>query len=493
MRRAGILLHPTSLPGPYGMGDIGPSARQFLEWLDAAGQHVWQLLPLVPVGGTGSPYSSPSAFARNPLLLSLDDLAKDGWLSHAERPWATGDRYRVDYDDVIRRKQPALTLAADRVRGAVDLGAWAAERAWVADWALNRAIAVEHGADWRHWPEPLRDRHPEALAEARDRHHAAHDRTIALQWLFAQQWARLRAEAQRRGVALWGDIPIFVSGDSCDVWAHRDLFRLDGLGFPEAVSGVPPDAFSALGQLWGHPLFAVPAHRATGHAWWVARIASLLELVDAVRIDHFRGLDQVWEVPAGAADAREGQWVDSFGPPLLDALAEALGDVPLIAEDLGIITPEVHALRDRYELPGMAILQFAFAGLDDDPAAANPYLPHNHRRDLVVYTGTHDNDTTLGWYASAPEAVREHVRRYLGSDGRDLPTDLLRAAYRSVADTVILPMQDALGLDGRARMNVPGEADGNWSWRMGAEAMNLTLARKLRLEAALSARLGLPA
>jgi len=491
-RRAGILLHPTSLPGPFGMGEIGPFARRWLEWLEAAGQRIWQILPLNPIGPSGSPYSSPSAFARNPLLLSLDDLASDGWLLHRERPWAPGDRYTVDFEDVIRRKEPVLAMAADRVRAQVDLAAWAAARPWVDDWALFRGIVSRHRQDWRLWPEALRDRDPDALAEARDHFAEVIERAIALQWLFDQQWQRLREEASKRGIALWGDLPIFVSVDSCDTWAHRDLFRLDERGFPKMVSGVPPDAFTPLGQLWGHPLFELAAHRRTGHRWWIDRISALLELTDTVRVDHFRGLESLWEVPADAKDARAGSWEPGFGAPLLEALREHFGELPLVAEDLGVITPEVHALRERFGLPGMAILQFAFANLDEPGAPDNPYLPHNHHPDLVVYTGTHDNDTTLGWYLSSEEPVRDHARRYLGSDGQEIAFDLLRAAYRSVARTAIVPMQDALGLDGRARMNVPGRPEGNWSWRLGSEAMNLVLARKLRLEARLSGRLGLP-
>jgi len=491
-RRAGILLHPTSLPGPYGMGEIGPHARRWLEWLEGAGQRIWQFLPLVPVGGDGSPYSSASAFARNPLLISLDDLATDGWLLHKERPWSTRDPYEVDYDAVIAQKGPVLATAAGRVRADVDLAAWAATRGWADEWGLYKGIADLHGPDWRKWPEALRDRDPQALAHVRDRQADVIADALALQWLFGEQWQRLRGEAKKRGIELWGDVPIFVSADSCDVWAHRDLVRLDDRGYPLVLSGVPPDAFSATGQLWGHPLFDEAAHKRTGHRWWTDRIADLLEMVDAVRIDHFRGLEAAWEIPASASDARVGRWVPGAGEALLDAIAARFGEVPLIAEDLGVITPKVTALREKYGLPGMAILQFAFAGVEAPASAENSYLPHAHHRDLVVYTGTHDNDTALGWFRSCDEAVRDHARKYLGTDGREIGWDLLRAAYRSVADTAIVPLQDALGLDGRARMNVPGRAEGNWRWRMGSEALNLVLARKLRLEARLSGRLGLP-
>jgi 4-alpha-glucanotransferase len=491
MRRAGILLHPTSLPGPHGLGDIGPAARRWLQWLESAGQTVWQVLPLNPVDFAGSPYSSPSAFARNPLLLSLDDLVEDGWLTYREKPWAAGDPYRVDFPVIFGQRPALLAKAADRVRATVDLTAWSKERRWAQDWGLFSALLDSEGPDWREWPEPLRHRDRGALAEAWDRHAENIERHIALQWLFDHQWGGLRAEAERRGVEIWGDLPLFVNGGSCDVWAHRELFRLDADGYPTAVSGVPPDIFAELGQLWGHPLFAHRAHEVSRYQWWTDRLGTLLELVHTVRLDHFRGLVSEWESEADAADARGGRWIPGFGAPLLDAFKERFGRVPLIAEDLGIITPEVRALRDAYQLPGMAVLQFAFARTGSFEAAENPYLPHNHQRNLVVYTGTHDNDTAVGWYLSSDDPTRDHVRTYLGTNGRNIEWDLIRWAYRSVSDTAVVPMQDILSLDGRARMNVPGRADGNWSWRMGAEALNLVLARKLRAESILSGRVGL--
>jgi len=491
MRRAGILLHPTSLPGPHGMGDIGPGARRWLQWLESAGQTVWQVLPLNPVDGSGSPYASPSALARNPLLLSLDDLVEDGWLTYREKPWTAGDPHRVDFAEIFHRRPGVIAKAANRVRTSVDLASWSGDREWARDWGLFSALIDAEGPDWRRWPEPLRNRDPAALAHARDRHAEPVEQHIALQWLFDQQWARLRAAAEHRGVEIWGDLPLFVSGGSCDVWAHRELFRLDEDGYPAALSGAPPDAFTELGQLWGHPLFDNHAHQASGFQWWTDRLGTLLELVHTVRLDHFRGLEAVWENDAKAEDARGGSWTPGLGAPLLEAFKDRFGRVPLIAEDLGIITPDVRALRDAYQLPGMAVLQFAFARGDSATAAKNPYLPHNHRPNLVAYTGTHDNDTSVGWYLASDEPTQDHVRTYLGTDGRNIEWALIRWAYRSVANTAVTPMQDILSLDGRARMNVPGRARGNWSWRMGAEALNLVLARKLREESILSARVGL--
>jgi len=473
------------------MGDIGPGARRWLQWLESAGQQIWQVLPLNPVDHAGSPYSSPSAFARNPLLISLDDLVEDGWLSYREKPWASGDPYRVDFAAVFGHRPPVLAKAADRVRASIDLAAWSGEREWSASWGLFSALIEAVGPDWRKWPEPLRHRDPSTLADARDRHSDTVERHIALQWLFDRQWARLRAEAEHRGVEIWGDLPLFVGAGSCDVWAHPELFRLDAEGYPTAVSGVPPDAFAELGQLWGHPLFDHRAHEASGYRWWTDRLGTLLELVHTIRLDHFRGLEAVWENDAGARDARGGRWIPGLGAPLLDAFKDRFGRVPLIAEDLGVITPEVRALRDAYLLPGMAVLQFAFSRADSVDAAENPYLPHHHRPNMVVYTGTHDNDTTAGWYLTSDEPTRNHARTYLGTDGRNIEWAMIRWAYRSVAETAVIPMQDLLSLDGRARMNIPGRADGNWSWRMGAEALNLVLARKLREEVILSGRVGL--
>jgi len=479
-RRAGVLLHPSSLPGHSGIGELGPSARAFLDWLASSGHRVWQVLPLNPVDRHGCPYAAASAIASEPLLLSLDDLVRDGWLRQSERPYAAAHD-RVDYASVRRRKGPALTLAADRVRAEIDVVEATSER--LRTWALFRALTEVHGPGWPSWPEPLRRRDPAAVAEAQEQHARAIERELALQWLFDQQWQALRATADHLGIELWGDVPFFVGLWSADVWAEPELWRLDDDFQPSVQSGVPPDAFSATGQLWGHPLYDEAAHAASAHAWWMDRIGRSLRLHHRVRIDHFRGFAGVWEVAADATDAIDGQWIPGPGRPLLERMVARWPELPLLAEDLGVITPDVEALRDDFDLPGMAILQFAFDRPDHD------YLPHHHRKNQVVYTGTHDNDTLLGWVHHAPEVVRDRARRYLAASDRDLPWYLCRAAWLSVADTAIVPMQDLLMLDGHARMNVPGvEGGGNWTWRMGPGTMNVVLAARVREQLAIGGR-----
>ena len=486
-RRAGVLLHVTSLPGPYGIGDIGPAARQLLVWLEAAGQHIWQMLPVQPTDRVGSPYASPSAFARSPMLISIDDLVEDGWLKHAEKPWSTAAHERVRYLEVEVSKGRALALAADRIRASVDLDGWVRANPWAPDWALYASLVGEYGPWWTRWPDPLKFRDAHAMDESRARFADEIHRQLALQWAFDRQWSRLRAESAARGIALWGDVPFFVGGESCDVWANRHLFRLDGAGRPSVVSGVPPDAFSADGQYWGTPLYDVPAHAAEGYRWWCDRIAATAALFDETRIDHFRGLAGVWEIPTGGK-ATEGRWVESFGAPLLDALRARLGGLPLIAEDLGIITPDVEALRDGYALPGMAILQFAFSSALRP--GVHPYLPHNHRQRQVVYPGTHDNPPTVAWFQELSEVEKDHVRRYLSSDGRAPAGDLARAAWRSVARDAVICLQDLFGLGPEGRMNVPGQEDGNWSWRCSADAFQIPIARYMAQEARMTGRLG---
>jgi len=490
-RRAGVLLHPTALPGPYGIGEIGPAAREVLAWMDAAELRVWQVLPLVPVDDGGSPYASPSSGARESLLLSSDDLVRDGWLQGRDKPYAPGRPGPVAWTAVRRKKGEALLLAADRVRRQVDLPRWEAAQPAIADWALYQALTVEQRRPWAAWPEELRRRDAAALRAARDRLATPVERELALQWLFVQQWTALRTEAASRGIELWGDLPFYVGWISADVWTRPDLFRLDAAGRPLAVSGVPPDAFSSTGQLWGHPLPDLALHARERHAWWLARLRHALEDVDRVRIDHFRGIAQAWEVLAGAKDAREGQWIPGPGVELLDSIRAAFPTMPFVAEDLGVITPDVEDLRDRYGLPGMAVLQFAFGALGDaDPEKGDhPYLPHHHRAAQVVYTGTHDNDTTLGWYRAAPLEVKHHLRRYLEVEDRDLPWALLVAAWRSVCATAIAPMQDLLGLGSEARLNTPGTASpANWSWRMRPEALTVVLAARIAEQVRLSGR-----
>lgn len=484
MRRAGVLLHPTSLPGPYGIGDVGPAARAWLDWMERAGLRVWQMLPLHPVHDVGSPYASPSAFAGEPLLLSPEDLCTDGWLREAELPEA-GDAAVVHWENVRAGKGSALQLAADRVRASVDLGAYAAGASWRSDWALYATLKKVYGGSWVAWPTRVRGRDAEALAEVRQRHNDDVERALALQWLFDQQWGRLRAEAKQRGIDIWGDLPIFVDHDSSDVWAHPDLFRLDDEGQPTVVTGAPPDGFTPEGQRWGHPHYANEAHRATDYAWWRARVRAILERVDTVRIDHFRGFESAWEIAAERPDGAVGTWCEGLGAPLLAAIREAAAgrSLPFIAEDLGVITDEVRALRDDYDFPGMSVLQFAFDGGWD-----NPYLPHRHRPHQVVYTGTHDNDTLFGWFAARDASRRSSVREYLSVSDDDACVAVMLAAWRSVADHAIFPMQDFLRLDSTARMNTPGTLLGNWSWRFTADALTPDLAQWIAYETRISNR-----
>lgn len=482
-RRAGLLVHPTSLPGPYGIGDMGPATRELLAWMQAAELQIWQVLPLTPIDSFGSPYASSSSFAWEPLLLSIDDLVDDEWLLARERPFARGRADRVDWATVRKEKAAALALAAQRVVSGVDLEAFAQEQPALADYALFRAIEREQQKAWFEWPEALRDRDPKALEDASGQLSAAVSRILALQWLLQEQWRRVREEAAERGIEIWGDTPFFVSHGSCDIWLQPELWRLDAERQPTVVSGVPPDAFSETGQLWGHPLFDEAAHVEESFAWWQARFARCLDAFDRVRIDHFRGMAEVWEVEADTETAMEGSWVPGPGEPLLEAMQRAFPEMPFLAEDLGIITDDVVALREAFELPGMAILQFAFGS-----GGGHPYLPHHHSRNCVVYTGTHDNDTTLGWYWSLDDHARDHVRRYFACGDRDLPHVMTRAALRSVADTAVVPLQDVLGLGGDARMNHPGTTDGNWAWRAGLGAFSLTLASGFAEEVRLSGR-----
>ncbi len=492
-RAAGVLLHVSSLPGPYGTGDLGPTAREWVAWLASARQRVWQVLPLTVVDPYGCPYASPTAFAREPAYLSPDDLADAGFVAHRHKPYAAGaPDGRVDWARVRADREPFLARVATAIANDIELAPFRADNPWVEIWGLFAALVSLHGPDWTAWPADLRDlpRDSARLERVRSDLSAAIDGHIALQWAFDRQWSRLRAFAHTHGIALWGDLPFFVGPLSADVWWHRDLFDLRPDGTPRTITGVPPDAFSATGQLWHHPHFAREAQAATGWDWWVDRTLAALESVDVLRIDHFRGLDGVWEVPAGDETAENGQWVPGPGAEALAALRDRLRDarpgdtrLPLVAEDLGIITPPVEALRDDAGLPGMAILQFAFG-----PGGSSTYLPHAHVRDQVVYTGTHDNDTLRGWYTTAGDDTQQHARAYLHTDARDVVWSAMRAAWRSVANTAIVPMQDLLSLGSDARMNIPGRLEGNWAWRLGREALNLSLAGRLREQTVLSGR-----
>jgi len=457
LRRAGVLLHVSSLPSEGPIGDLGPAAYGFLDFLAASGCKLWQILPLNPTDHGHSPYGSPSGFAGNPDLLSVQALADAGLVQPGPVPVRHG---HVDWDAVKLWKRPLLRTAARALvaREPEALDHWRAEQPWADDWGLYAALDEQHGSWWT-WPdEALRHRDPEALERARGRHEAAIQEHLALQLLFDRQWAALKWAAGERGIQILGDMPLFVSGGGCDTWAHRALFDLDGEGRPRNVAGAPPDAFSAEGQLWGNPVYAWDAHRADGFTWWRARVARVLQHTDRVRIDHFRGLQATWTIPAHAGSALEGAWREVPGGDLLEVLPRER----LFAEDLGTITPEVLALRARSGLPGMKVLQFAFG-----EGATHAYLPHTYDGPgWVVYTGTHDNDTCRGWYAGAPEHARDRYRRYTARDGSDVAWDLIRLAWASVANDAVAQMQDVLDLGSTARMNTPGTTGSNWSWRV---------------------------
>lgn len=493
-RTSGLLLHPTSLPGPFGIGDLGKSAFRWVDFLAAAEQHLWQVLPLGPTGYADSPYQCFSTFAGNPLLVSPERMAEDGLLSRDDLARSvSGLPDRVDYGAVIPHKRWLLGRAHDATTDGraphlrAEFDAFRHEQAdWLDDFALFMALKDAHaGAAWTEWESELVTRRPRALARARGALAQAVERHAFCQFLFFRQWAALKEHARSAGVTIIGDAPIFVAADSADVWAHPELFLLDTNGRPTVVAGVPPDYFSATGQRWGNPLYRWDAHRESGYAWWIARLRRALSLTDVVRLDHFRGLHANWEVPADRPTAEIGRWVRGPGADLLQAVQEALGDLPLIAEDLGVVTPDVVALRDAFELPGMRVLQFAFQGGSD-----NPFLPHHYVARAVVYTGTHDNDATRGWYATASEAERDLVRRYLGRDGRDIAWDLIRAAWSSVADYALAPLQDVLDLGSEARMNTPGTAFGNWQWRFREEMLTEGVGSRLAEMSNLYSRVG---
>lgn len=492
-RRSGILLHPTSLPAPYGVGELGQATFAWLEFLASAGQRLWQVMPLGPTGYGDSPYQSFSTFAGNHLLISLDSLAEEGWLQASElAPLAALPAERVDYGALIPLKLQLLELAAQRFDRATGNGAQAqrdefsaANAAWLDDYALFMALKEAHGgAAWSEWVPDLRDRNPAALARARGEVAAAVAKHVTWQFWFFRQWSEVRQRAKELDVQIVGDVPIFVALDSADAWANPQLFYFGEGGRPTVVAGVPPDYFSATGQRWGNPLYRWDAMAKTGYAWWVERVRATLAMVDIVRIDHFRGFAAYWEIPADEPTAVNGRWVPGPGNQLFVALRAALGELPVIAEDLGVITPDVDELRLANGLPGMKVLQFAFAS-----DAGDPYLPHNYPRECVVYTGTHDNDTTAGWYASAPEAERDLVRRYLARDDGSVAWELVRLAQASVADTAIVPLQDVLGLGSEARMNTPGTAGGNWAWRFSWQDVPYWIAPQLAELAQLYGRL----
>lgn len=470
-RASGVLLHPTSLPGEFGIGTLGAEARTFVDFLAEAGFRYWQVCPLGPTGFGDSPYQGPSAIAGNPYLIDVMALADHGLLRRdVLGPLLFLPHDRVDFGGIYKLKRPILRQACDRAveakRSPSPYGDYAAFKArhasWLEPFACFQALKDHHdGRSWIEWPRESADFARAMASPLRRTLAPAIEAHMFQQYLFFGQWRELRAYAAARGVEIIGDLPIFVALDSADVWANPGLFQFDRKrNRPLAVAGCPPDYFSEDGQLWGNPLYDWDAMAADGYAWWLARLAACFELCDVVRIDHFRGFESNWSIPADAPTARTGAWRPGPGLAFFEAVRAAFPAARIIAEDLGDITPAVLELRERTGLPGMAVLQFAFGGDAD-----NPYLPHNLRADQALYPGTHDNDTTVGWYRTAPPALADHVRRYLRVSGEDIAWDFVRASYAAVSRLAILPLQDLLGLGSEARFNTPGRAQGNWTWR----------------------------
>ncbi len=494
-RSSGILLHPTSLPSPYGIGDLGPEAHRFADFLQAGCQRIWQVLPLGPTGYGDSPYESFSAFAGNPLLVSPEVLAERGCLNARdlnERPQFP-DQF-VDFSSVIAWKSGLLRKACDAFQrsGPGERAAFdefcRRNAAWLDDFALFMALKVAHNnIMWTQWERELALREPAALDRVRGELRGEIECHKFIQFEFERQWSALREHCAACEVRIMGDMPIYVALDSADVWANPGLFELDQNAQPRVVAGVPPDYFSATGQLWGNPIYRWQAHAASGYAWWIARFRRALEVLDMIRLDHFRGFEAYYEIPAGEKTALNGKWVKGPGAALFGALQGALGKLPIVAENLGVITPEVEALRKQFNFPGMAILQFAFG---NDPQAPD-FKPHNYHHHLVAYTGTHDNDTVVGWWTSGVgagstrsaadvETETAYAREYLNTDGREINWVLIRAILASVADTVLIPLQDVLGVGSEGRMNLPGTPSGNWRWRFPAEAPTPEITERLR-------------
>jgi 4-alpha-glucanotransferase len=504
-RTAGILLHPTSLPSCDGIGDFGPAAYRFVDFLASARQGLWQVLPLGPLGYGNSPYSSTSAFAGNPLLISLDRLADFGWIERAELTKARAGKAQdgrgisasgaVDYDRVFAHKLPLLFEAArnflrngssealHKLHDFQKSNAW-----WLDDFVLFDAIRAKRKLEsWHQWPHELAYREPAALAQAREQLEDDIQIRAALQFAFYEQWRALRRYCAERSIRIIGDVAIFVNHDSADVWTRPDLFRLDANLQPEVVAGVPPDFFSKTGQRWGSPLYRWDAMKQRGYAWWVQRLRWAIETCDYIRLDHFRGFDQFWEIPARDETAVNGRWVDGPRDDLFSKVREALGGLPFFAEDLGYITPEVHALRERLQIPGMAVLQFGFGD-----EGAHMYLPHR-AAGKVIYTGTHDNDTVVGWWHNGcAEHERRNAEAYLGRSDDGIHWCFIRAIQASPASFSIIPLQDALGLGSEARMNTPSLDNGNWRWRFEADFLAPEIAAKLALLAEVTDRLPPP-
>jgi 4-alpha-glucanotransferase len=491
-RQAGILLHPTSLPGKQGIGTLGKEAREFLDFACQAGIKLWQVCPLGPTGYGDSPYQCFSAIAGNPLLVDLETLVRQGLLKTADlAPLAKLPQESVDFGPMITLKWAALRKAFGAFEKAIARTDPAArtlaarfeafrrqESDWLGDFALFMALKAHfNGVAWCDWPADIRDRHDHVVRMYRDKLAAEIRLQEFVQWQFFIQWNELRAVARDRAIRIMGDMPIFVAYDSVDVWSRRSLFQLAGDGKPTAVAGVPPDYFSPTGQLWGNPLYNWEAMEKEGWAWWIDIIRHKLRLFDYLRIDHFRGFAAYWAVPFGHPTAEHGQWIPAPGIKLFDAIMAAIGQAPIIAEDLGLITPDVKELIARFGFPGMKVLQFAF-----DSAEENDHVPHNYVPNSVVYTGTHDNDTILGWYGNARESDQKHTREYLVLNGPDktLHWEFIRAAFATVSNIAVVPLQDILGKGSEARMNRPGVLGGNWSWRYTRAELRPDLAARLK-------------
>jgi 4-alpha-glucanotransferase len=477
-RASGILLHPTSLPNNFGIGDFGKTAYDFVDFLSETNQTYWQILPLNPTGYGDSPYQSFSAFAGNTMLISPEKLVEENLLTDKElknKPDFPHDK--VDYGAVYNWKNEILLKAFENFEKSGEFESFCDDVAWwLDDYALYRAIRQsEDHKPWFEWDETLRFRDEEAIDEKREKLTVEIEREKFYQFVFFRQWMNLKKYANENGVKIIGDLPIFVSADSADVWSDPSFFKLKESGAPSVVAGVPPDYFSKTGQLWGNPLYDWENLRADGFEWWKSRIGFGLITADVLRIDHFRGFEAVWEVPAEDKTAENGTWVKVPGWDLFHALRDGFPEMPFIAEDLGDITPEVLRLRDDFNLPGMKILQFAFGG-----GAENGYLPHNYPNNCAVYTGSHDNNTSRGWYKSANKHEREFCKKYLRSNGRAIHWDFINAAFSSVADTAIIQLQDVLGLDGKARMNFPSTTDGNWQWRFREKDLTVKIKEKLK-------------
>lgn len=482
-RMAGVLLHPTSLPGAFGIGELGGEAYRFVDWLVQARQRVWQVLPLGPTGFADSPYAAFSAFAGNPLLVSLQRLQDEGlltWDDFVDYPFLPEDR--VDYGAVIPAKMGVLRRAYERWKAQGDeeakrgLEHFREQHAfWLEDFALFMALKEAYGGRaWTEWDRDLASRNRDALNRARRELADEVQFHCFVQYCFVRHWCDLKRYANAQGVLVMGDMPIFVAHDSADVWAKPEMFHLDEDGNPTFVAGVPPDYFSPTGQRWGNPVYRWDVMRTQSYRWWIERFRWTLQMVDIVRVDHFRGFSAYWQVPASEPTAVKGRWVKVPGKELFRSLQRELGELPIVAEDLGIITPDVTRLRKGLGFPGMRVLQFAF---DGDPD--NLYLPYNYEPDTVVYTGTHDNDTLVGWFGGLSEEEKQRVYDYIGREDISVPWEMIRLAYASVARLAIVPLQDWLGLGSEARMNQPGRESGNWQWRCRREHLNEGLAHAI--------------